>query len=172
MTETILIVDDEQSICEALRKVLLAEKYYVLLAESGQQAIELLRNQPLDLLLLDLNLPNRTGWGILEWLAEANPLLPVVLITGKSNQRELAQKSGASALMEKPLDVPVLLRTIRELLDEPVESRQERAARRACFKFLPADDQLLRQMLTERFTSPFSLPKPNHAWRINSKPSP
>ncbi len=107
----------------------------------------------MDLLLLDLNLPDSNGWVTLKWLTEVNPLLPTIIITGRSNQRELAEKSGADALMEKPLDVPLLLRTIRELLDEPLETRAERANQRSSsFRFLPCDDQLVRQMLAERFT--------------------
>ena len=57
--------------------------------------------------------------------------------------------------MEKPLDVPLLLQTIREFLDEPMESRAERARRRAAsFRFVPCDERLFRQMLNERFTVP------------------
>jgi hypothetical protein len=47
--------------------------------------------------------------------------LPVVIITGRSDQRALAETAGAAALMEKPLDVPLLLQTIRELLSKSEE---------------------------------------------------
>jgi DNA-binding response OmpR family regulator len=156
MTKTILVVDDEGSIREALSKVLHQENYQVVLAETGPDAIARYGDGRIDLLLLDLNLPGGNGWATLAWLAKVNPLLPVIIITGRSNQRELAEKSGADALMEKPLDVPLLLRTIRELLEEPIDDRVQRASRRTSgFRFLPCDDQLFRQMLAERFTIPY-----------------
>src|SRR5437899_9666114 len=118
MTERILLVDDERSIRESLSKILRAENYQVVLAENGQEAIERHGAERIDLLLLDLNIPVKNGWATLEWLVEVNPPLPVVIITGRSNQRTLAETAGADALMEKPLDVPLLLQTIRELMDE------------------------------------------------------
>lgn len=158
MRARILVVDDEESIREALSKVLQAENYEVLLAQTGQGAIEKYGTGRIDLLLLDLNLPGGNGWATLDWLAKVNPLLPVIIITGRADQRRLAEKSGADALMEKPLDVPLLLKTIRELLDEPMESRAERASRRSSsFRFVSCDEQLFRELLTERFTVPCPL---------------
>ena len=103
-------MDDERSIRESLSKILRAENYEVVLAENGQEAIEKHGAERIDLLILDLNMPVKNGWATLEWLAEINPLLPVVIITGRSNQRALAETAGADVLMEKPLDVPLLLK--------------------------------------------------------------
>lgn len=155
----ILLVDDECSIREALSKVLRAENYEVELAENGEEAVEKYVAEPIDLVLLDLNLPIKNGWATLKWLAEINPLLPVVVITGRSDQRALAEKAGADALMEKPLDVPCLLQTIRELLDESVESRVRHARDRASrFRYVSCDHELFREMLRERFTTPYPCP--------------
>ncbi|MHB8522869.1 MAG: response regulator [Limisphaerales bacterium] len=157
MSKRILLVDDECSIREALSKILRGENYEVVLAENGEQAIERNGAGRIDLLLLDLNLPVKNGWATLEWLAEVNPLLPVIIITGRSEQRALAEKAGADALMEKPLDVPCLLQTIRELLDETMESRVRRASDRSSgFRYAPSDDQQFREMLLKRFTTPYS----------------
>ena len=117
-------MDDERSIRESLSKILGAENYEVVLAENGHEAIEKHGAQRIDLLILDLNMPVKNGWDTLEWLVKIDPVLPVVIITGRPNQRALAETAGADALMEKPLDVPLLLQTIRELMDEPVESVQ------------------------------------------------
>ena len=62
MNEKILVVDDERSIRESLSKVLRAEGYEIVLAENGQQAIEKLAQEPIDLLPLDLGLPGKDGW--------------------------------------------------------------------------------------------------------------
>jgi DNA-binding response OmpR family regulator len=86
-------------------------------------------------------------------------LLPVVIITGRSNQRALAETAGADALMEKPLDVPLLLQTIRELLTEPMESRARRANNRVSrFRYVPCDNELFRDMLLKRLDTPYPFP--------------
>jgi len=159
MTKRILLVDDERSIRESLSKILQAEDYEVVLAENGREAIEKHSAERIDLLLLDLNIPVKNGWAILEWLAEVNPPLPVVIITGRSNQRTLAETAGADALMEKPLDVPLLLQTIRELLIEPMESRARRANNRVPrFRYVPCDNDLFREMMLKRHDTPYPFP--------------
>ena len=153
------MVDDESSIREALSKVLHAENYEVVSAENGQEAVEKFKLEKIDLVLLDLGLPVKDGQTAMIWLAQVNPLLPVVIITGRSNQRELAEKLGADALMEKPLDVPRLLQTMRELMNEPIESRVRRAAQRPFgFRFVPCDNALFLEQLRERFTTPYLCP--------------
>jgi len=160
-TKTILLVDDEQSIRTGLSKILGADGYKVVLAEDGPQAVHQHGAERIDLLLLDLNLPVKDGWPSLNWLAEINPLLPLIIITGRSNQRGLAAKAGADALMEKPLDVPLLLQTVRQLLDESIEGRAERAGRRVPgFRDGPCDPWLFREMLLSRAATPCPCAEP------------
>src|SRR5213076_2776186 len=159
MTKRILLVDDDRSIRESLGKILRAENYEVVLGENGQHAIENPGAGHIDLLILDLN-SDASGatnaWAnSLERLVGINPLLPVVIITGRSNQRGMAETAGADALMEKPLDVPLLLQTIRELLAEPMESRARRASR---FRYVPCDNDQLREMLLNRHDTPYPFP--------------
>ena len=159
MAARILLVDDERSIRESLRKSLRAENYEVVLAENGQEAIKKHGAERIDLLILDLNMPVMNGWVTLDWLAAVNPVLPVIMITGRSNQRALAETAGADVLMEKPLDVPLLLQTVRELMDEPMERRAQRARSRASgFRYVPRDSDPFRAMLLERFTTPYPWP--------------
>src|SRR5438094_8249088 len=159
MTKRILLVDDERSIRESLSKILRAEIYEVVLAENGQEAIEKHGAERIDLLLLDLNMPVINGRFILDWLAAVNPLLPFIIITGRSNQHALADRAGADALMEKPLDVPLLLQTIRELLSEPMESRLRRANNLVTsFRYVPCDNDLFREMMLKRHDTPYPFP--------------
>lgn len=159
MTKRILLVDDERSIRESLRKILGAESYEVVLAENGQDAIEKHGAARIDLLLMDLNMPVQNGWAALEWLVQLNPILPVVIITGRSNQRVLAQAAGADALMEKPLDVPLLMQTIRELMEEPTESRAQRARNRgSAFRCLPFGGQRFNEILLKCCIAPAPSP--------------
>ena len=163
MTKRILLVDDDRSIRESLSKILRAENYEVVLGENGQEAIEKHGVENIDLLILDLNVdaPGVTNaWAAsLERLIGIHPLLPVVVITGRSNQRGVAESAGADALMEKPLDVLLLLQTIRELLIEPMESRARRASKRdPSFRYVPCDNELFREMMLKRHDTPYPFP--------------
>jgi DNA-binding response OmpR family regulator len=126
MKKTVLIVDDDDAIRESLRKLLQAEGYEVRLAANGQEGLDQFDPARVDLLLLDLNLPAKSGWDLFERLSFINPLLPIIIITGRDNQYKLAAAAGVGALMEKPLDVPLLLQTITALLAEPAETRLKR----------------------------------------------
>jgi DNA-binding response OmpR family regulator len=135
----LLLVDDDPSVREALANVLIGEGYEVVQAGDGVEALELASKIPLDLVLLDLNLPKKNGWDTFEILTRQNPRVPVVIITARSNQLFPALASGVGALMEKPLDLPKLLQTIRNLLDEPVEARLARlAGKPAEFHYMPS----------------------------------
>jgi len=120
MRPKVLLVDDEPSIRESLRKLLQAEQYDVILAANGKEAIETFRSATIqfDLVLTDLDMPLRNGWASVDQLLEVDPWLPIILLTGMPNQRELAETSHVSALVEKPIDVPALLHLMQELLAE------------------------------------------------------
>jgi len=121
--EKILVVDDDASVRESLRKVLANEGYQVALAADGREATEQIENGRVDLLLLDIGLPVKNGWDTFERITSQAPVLPIIVITGQANQHDLVVAAGVGALMEKPLDVAELLRTMRELLAEPAEAR-------------------------------------------------
>ena len=118
MRSTLLVVDDEVYVRESLRKLLQAEDYEVILAADGKEAVDKFRVDPahFGLVLTDLNMPIRNGWASVDRLLELSPLLPIVVLTGMSNQRELAENSGVSALVEKPIDVPKFLDLLQDLL--------------------------------------------------------
>ena len=126
MKQTVLIVDDDAPIRESLSKVLQSEGYQVVLAADGQGALDRFQSERADLLLLDLNLPAKSGWDLFECFTAINPLLPIVIITGREDQHRVASAAGVGALMEKPLDVPWLLQTIKSLLTEPADTRLQR----------------------------------------------
>src|SRR5215467_2381534 len=114
----ILLVDDDASVRATLGRVLEAEEYDVFPAESAQKALaQFLRRTP-DLVLLDLDMPDGDGWQVFELMEQSHPLVPIIVLTGLPNQMRRATDYGIDALMEKPLDFPMLLTTIRELLAE------------------------------------------------------
>lgn len=125
-THNVMVVDDDESIRNSLRKLLSSEGYHVTLAANGVEAMETFRRQQeqIDLLLIDLNMPLKNGWATLDRLLEANCSPPVFILTGLSHQSELAEAAGVCALVEKPINVPGLLRLIQRQLAGPLPSPQ------------------------------------------------
>ena len=137
----ILLVDDDSTVRDSLNDVLVAEGYFVIPAENGQQALDLANRQPVDLALLDLNMPVKNGWDTFERLTAEHPLLPVIIITARPNQLFTALGAGVGALLEKPMDIPVLLRTMEKLLAESAEQRLARlAGKETEFHYQPATE--------------------------------
>ena len=138
MKKKLLLVDDDPGVRRMLQRVLEEEDYLVVPAANGVEGLELAKTTVLDLVLLDFNLPTQNGWEIFERLNAEIPSLAVIIITARPNQLFPALAAGAGALMEKPLDMPKLLRTIRDLLAEPAKSRLARmAGARGEFHYLP-----------------------------------
>ena len=139
MRKTILLVDDDAAVRDGIANVLIGEGYEVTTAANGVEAIELAQRYSMDLVLLDLNLPRKNGWDTFETLSRQKPWVPFIIITARPNQLFSALAAGAGALLEKPLDYPKLLQTIRDLLDEPLETRIARlAGKPAEFHYLPS----------------------------------
>lgn len=138
--QRILLVDDDAGVRGSLHDVLVEEDYVVIPANDGQQALELIATNSIDLVLLDLNMPRKNGWDTFERISANHPLVPVILITARPHQLFTAVSAGVGALMEKPLDISVLLQTITRLLAEPVETRLARlAGRDAPFLYAPRE---------------------------------
>jgi CheY-like chemotaxis protein len=121
----VLLVDDDPSVLDALGTVIESEGFELVSAANGHQALEKFRLQPIDIVLLDLNMPVKGGWDTLERLTTINPLLPIIIITARSDAYPVATAAGVS-LMQKPLDIPLLLEAMRELLAEPAAKRLAR----------------------------------------------
>lgn len=127
--KSILIADDDGTIRNALAAVLQSENYEVRLAENGRVAVrQFLQRRP-DLILLDLNMPETDGWQAFEVIARLAPSVPVIVITARPYHAQRAAEVGIDMLMEKPLEIPVLLETIRKLLSTPEASRLARVLR-------------------------------------------
>jgi DNA-binding NtrC family response regulator len=101
---TILVVDDEVEIREGLDALLSSEDFRVTLAETGQAGLDRLAQNPFDLLLLDVSLPDRNGIELLREIRGRDPHLPVILITayGSIEMARAAFKSGAQDYITKP----------------------------------------------------------------------
>lgn len=126
MKKRVLIVEDDPSVGQSLKQVLEGANYEVIWATDGQQGIDAFATEDIDLLILDINLPKKQGWDVFEEMTNKNPLIPIIVATGLVNQREVAKLAGVGALLEKPIEVPMLLQVMEELLVEPKENRLRR----------------------------------------------
>jgi DNA-binding response OmpR family regulator len=114
----ILLADNDESVSQMLGQVLELERYQVLRSRTGRETTAMLQAELPDLVLLDLNLPERNGWQIYDLIHQTCPSTPIIIITALSCQQERAASLGA-ILMEKPLDLPLLLELIRGSLAGP-----------------------------------------------------
>jgi CheY-like chemotaxis protein len=114
----LLIADDDSLVRGSLAAVLASEGYVVDEARNGIEAVTRAIEYLPDLVLLDLNMPNWDGWTAFSQLDRVTPLLPIVVITARPNQYEKAVRLGVDAFMEKPLNIPVLIRAIKRLTSE------------------------------------------------------
>ena len=115
-------------VLDALGTVIESEGFDVVRAADGHEAVEKFRQQPINIVLLDLNMPVKGGWDTFERLTNINPLLPIIVITARPDAYPVAMATGVAALMQKPLDIPLLLEAMRHLLAEPATERLSRIA--------------------------------------------
>ena len=120
-TESLLIVDDEESLRSLLAASLSQKGYHALTAASGIEAIELISDttRPLDAVLLDLNMPGATGLDVMKIIRLCRPNLPVIVISGHltSAVRAEFERLGQNQFIEKPYKLDELGRNLRQLLD-------------------------------------------------------
>jgi len=104
--ETILIVDDEKNYPPIIAAVLEGEGYDTLTANSGHQAMEILRNSDVDLILADLKMPIMNGIELLEEIKIIDPDLPVIMMTahGTVEKAVEAMQKGAYNFIQKPFE--------------------------------------------------------------------
>lgn len=119
MIGRILVVDDERSIRDVLAQVLGYEGYAVQAAASGGEALNLYRQQPFDLVLLDVKMQGIDGLDTLTQLRQQDPDARVVMISGHGTISTAVQavKEGAFDFLEKPLDADRLLVTVSRALE-------------------------------------------------------
>jgi DNA-binding NtrC family response regulator len=121
---TILVVDDERGPRLAL-ELILRRDFRVLTADSGEQALEILRNEPVDAITLDLKMPGLAGQNTLSLIRGIDPDLPVIIITGYGSYESAvkALKLRAFDYVSKPFDSKKILSVIENAVDERRRAR-------------------------------------------------
>lgn len=111
---SILITDDDRGCREALRDIVEPEGYRTHLAESGEEALDIIRQERVHLALLDMHMPRLSGLETLQLLRQMNALLPAILVTADANEELMRQafRARAYSVIPKPVSKNVVLYTV------------------------------------------------------------
>jgi len=120
VSHSVLIAEDEKNILEALSFILSREGYVVASALDGNTAIEHIRGNQTDLLILDVMLPYKNGFEVLKTVKTDPDLskVPVIMLTakGQSQDRKTAEDMGVDAFVTKPFSNKEIIETVKRLL--------------------------------------------------------
>jgi DNA-binding NtrC family response regulator len=110
----ILITDDDTGCRESLRDIVEKEGYGTRLASSGEEALEIVQEAPVHLILMDVHMPTMTGLEALELVHQINEILPCILVTARPDPDLLRQafRARAYSVIPKPVSKHVVLYTV------------------------------------------------------------
>ena len=120
MTERLLIVEDEDTLCESLQRVFMRDGYEVDRADSAEAAFKLLENRSYDLIITDIILPGISGIELLTKYRKTNPAQKVMVITAYASLTTAVEsiKAGACDFIIKPLMHDEMKKAVRKALDQ------------------------------------------------------
>jgi len=126
--ETVLVVDDEKVIRDGCCRILEPEGLNVVTAENGQEALELLEREPVNVVLCDLKMPVMGALGVLEKVRESHPNIPVIIITGHGTIESAVEcmRRGAYDFITKPFRADHLFLLVRRALERQALERRAR----------------------------------------------
>lgn len=128
MAARVLCVDDEQGFVDALVERLGLRGYRAQACYDGESALERVRDEPFDVLILDVLMPGRTGLDLIEEFQAARPEMQILLLTGQGSVESAVtgMKLGAADYLQKPVDISALDRAIRHALSRKAGLEQSR----------------------------------------------
>ncbi len=118
--KSLLIIDDDETIRSALRRLFEGEGYKVITASDGTQLSEVLDDSPLDLIILDVGLPWLNGFELAKLLKEHEDLkkIPLIFLSGKTSELDVKRgfEVGADDYIKKPFDINKIKKAVATLL--------------------------------------------------------
>ena len=164
--ELILLVDDNPQIRHALRVVLVPRGYTIVDARSGEEALDMIRRERVDLILLDVNLPGISGFETCREIRRAGDI-PVIMLSVRGSERDKVQafEAGADDYVVKPFGADELIARVRATIrragsdDSPIFASPNLTIdfeRRTVFandrtvRLTPKEFELLRQLVTNK----------------------
>lgn len=102
----VLVIDDDDAVCEVLREALTEDGYAVATVPHGAAALDLIRHHQPEVILLDLRMPIMDGWSFAEqYKRMAKPPASLIVLTALKDGEESAKRIGAAALIRKPFEL-------------------------------------------------------------------
>ncbi|MBU3911084.1 MAG: response regulator [Candidatus Omnitrophica bacterium] len=124
MSKKILIVDDEKNTVLALKDIFESKGYTVLAAFSGKEALKLLDHGRLDLILLDIEMPDMNGIELLKVVKKRHSSIKTVILTGYLDEyKKKIDKIGCDAYLNKPFSINALVQVLGTILEEKAASQ-------------------------------------------------
>ena len=124
MTPTVLCIEDHPDNMTLLRRILLSESYNLVEATTGTQGVSCAENEEIDLVLLDINLPDIDGYEVAQRL-RASPKMslarvPIIAVTANAmkGDAEKSMKAGVDRYMSKPINIQELLNAVQSLIQQ------------------------------------------------------
>jgi CheY-like chemotaxis protein len=126
----VLVVEDEPAIASLLEDLLTDAGYGVVVARSGREAVERLVENPVEMVLTDLGMPEMSGWELARHCRDLYPELPVVLVTGWGVEldEELVAETAVRGVISKPFAVEHVLEMLARVLAESAPGEERKAA--------------------------------------------
>jgi two-component system response regulator HydG len=126
--KSVLIIDDEKGILDALSKSLQKERYIVLTAPDGQTGLDIITERSVNVVLVDLKMPNIDGIAFLKAAKEIDPEIEVVVMTGYGSIDSAVKsiKTGAYDYIQKPFKKSTIVRTVRNALEKQTLASENR----------------------------------------------
>lgn len=120
LPQKVLLVDDETEFVQTLSERLQMREFGTAVAYNGEEAISMVKEEEPEVMVLDLRMPGIGGLDVLKKLKEEHPEVEVIILTGHGTEkdRELAMGLGAFAYLEKPVDIELLSKTMKEAYEK------------------------------------------------------
>ena len=117
---SILVTDDDPVARETLREIFEPQGFRTLLAESGEEAIDIVRGQDVHLALMDMNLPKLTGLETIHIVRQIKGIIPMILITAQSDDNLLRKALSAQAfcVLAKPVSKNMVIYVVTRALEK------------------------------------------------------
>ena len=114
----ILLAEDEEHIARLIEFKLKKEGFDIHVARNGVEALEHWSKSGWSLLILDVMMPIQDGWQVLKMVRQSDPKIPVLMLTAKSSEMDIAKSAelGATRFLKKPFDPADLARIVMECI--------------------------------------------------------
>lgn len=118
ITESVLVVDDRKELRTSVAYLLKTKGYKTDTAGSAEEALEKVKKNVYDVVIMDVNLPGKKGVDVIPEIKAVSENIKIILMTGEAEDHELEEglKMGASTYMRKPFEMTAFLKTIRQVL--------------------------------------------------------